>query len=259
MFPGARLKPGTRIAALKTVALLLPIVGLVVVAVALPETGLIGCTELQPPQPLGALPEIARRHHQPQRPAVVGSQRLVVRFVRDQRLVSLKRLERQVRGEPLLRVGDHVARTRLRFHDFRELVPVHAAEARIEAAPARDAVDVDADFAARELFDFLPRQGQRLVDLAEHTEVPRREVRLRDRPRVQDGPLLRQVLPGRQARGIESALDELPLRLCPEQGHASLHYFPWPLSRHALSYVVRVRSFASPARIPVTTSIAWSR
>src|SRR5437773_12053931 len=99
MLPRARLKPGTRIAALKTVALLLPIVGLVVVAVALPETGLIGCTELQPPQPLRDLPEVARRHHQAQRPAVVGSQRLAVRVVRDHRLVTPEGLERRVRRE----------------------------------------------------------------------------------------------------------------------------------------------------------------
>src|SRR5690349_1525231 len=127
----------------EAVALFLPVVGFVVVAVALPETGLVDGEQLEPAQPLGALPEVARRDDEPQRPPVLGFERLAVGRPGDQRLVVLERLERNVRGEPLLRVGDDEPRARLRAGELRELAPVHASEARVEAAPAGDAVDVD--------------------------------------------------------------------------------------------------------------------
>ena len=57
------------------VPLFLPVVGVVVVAVALPEAGLIRGEELDPAEPLGALPEVARWDDEAQRPAVL---RLVI-------------------------------------------------------------------------------------------------------------------------------------------------------------------------------------
>src|SRR6266508_2799891 len=52
-------------APLELVAFFLPVVRVVVVAVALPEAGLIGGEQLQAAQPLRALPEVAARHDQP--------------------------------------------------------------------------------------------------------------------------------------------------------------------------------------------------
>ncbi len=68
------------------VALFLPVVGVVVVAVALPEAGLVDRRELDPAQPLGALPEVLRRDEEPHRVAVVGRQRLAVGLVDDERV-----------------------------------------------------------------------------------------------------------------------------------------------------------------------------
>src|SRR3954466_2194627 len=127
----------------EAVALFLPVVRVVVVAVALPEPRLVGGEELQAAQPLGALPEVTRRDDEPERPAVLGLERFAVGFPRDQRLVVLERLERDVGGEALLRVGEHEARARLRSDERRELTPVDAAEARVEPAPTRDAGNVD--------------------------------------------------------------------------------------------------------------------
>src|ERR1035437_6753541 len=56
-------------------ALFLPGVGLVVVAVALPEAPDVVVQELQLADPLGALPEVALRDHQPERVAVLRLQR----------------------------------------------------------------------------------------------------------------------------------------------------------------------------------------
>src|SRR5207248_714774 len=124
-------------AALEPVALFLPVVRVVVVAVALPEAGLVGRAQLEAPEPLRALPEVAARDDEAERPAVVGRERLAVGLVGEERVVRLERLERQVRREALLRVRDGEARVRLRLDEPRELAPVDAAEARVEAAPAR--------------------------------------------------------------------------------------------------------------------------
>ena len=83
-------------------------------------------------------------------------------------------------------------------------------------------MDVDRDLAARKLPELLPLEREWFLHLAEDSEVPRREVCLRHRSRMQHRPLLGQVLARRETRGVETALDQLLLGLRPEQGHASL-------------------------------------
>ena len=112
------------------------------VAVALPEARAVGGGQLDPAQPLRALPEVLAGDDEAERSAVLGGQRLAVGLGREQRQVVLERGERDVRGEALLGVGDDEARARPRADERREVAPVDAAEARVEAAPARDAVDV---------------------------------------------------------------------------------------------------------------------
>src|SRR5439155_26000173 len=113
------------------------------------------------------------------------------------------------------------ARRRLRSDELRELVPVHAAEARVEPAPPRDAVDVGRDLDRRQLEKLLPRQTQRLLDLAEDTEVPRGEIRVRNAARVQDRPLVGQVLPRRKTRGVVACVANLRLGFRSEEGHGA--------------------------------------
>src|SRR5205085_9996664 len=113
---------------LEAVALFLPVVRVVVVAVALPEARLVGGAKLEPAEPLGALPEVAARHDEPERPAVLGRERLAVGLVGDERVLILERRERQVRAETLLRMRDDKARASPRVDELRELAPVDAAE-----------------------------------------------------------------------------------------------------------------------------------
>src|SRR6266536_3374304 len=160
----------------EAVALFLPEVRVVVVAVALPEAGLVVVQELEAAQPLRALPEVSRRDDQAYRPAMIGRQRLSVGLVGDQRLLVLDRLQRNVRGETLLGVRDDKAGARPGGDELRELAPVHALEGRVEAAPARDAVDVDRDLAARQLAQLIPGERQRTLDLAGDPQVPGGEV-----------------------------------------------------------------------------------
>src|SRR5207247_8626873 len=110
--------------------------------------------------------------------------------------------EWHVGRETLLRLGDDEARGRLRPGKLRELRPVHAAETRVEAAPTRHAVDVGGDVGRGELSEVLPAKGQRLLDIAENAEGPRRRIELGAGTRVQHGPLLGPVFAGRQARRV---------------------------------------------------------
>ena len=64
------------------------------VAVALPEAGLILGDELEAAHPLGALPEVEMRHDQPQRPAVLRRDVLAVAREREQYVVAVQVVER---------------------------------------------------------------------------------------------------------------------------------------------------------------------
>src|SRR5690606_17389063 len=83
-------------------ALFLPRVGIVVVAVALPEAEPVVRRELEAADPLGALPEVALGHDEPERPSVLELQRLALEGVREQHVVVIEDVERDVRGVPLL-------------------------------------------------------------------------------------------------------------------------------------------------------------
>src|SRR5437867_4154252 len=82
----------------EAIALFLPRIGVVVVAVALPETGLVDGRELDSAQPLGALPEVLAGYDQAERPAVLSRERLPVGVGREQRVLVFERCERHVRG-----------------------------------------------------------------------------------------------------------------------------------------------------------------
>ena len=74
--------------------------------------------ELDPAQPLGALPEVLAGDDEAQRPAVLRRQRLAVGVRHEQRVASLKERERHVRREALLGVRDREARARFRRQSF---------------------------------------------------------------------------------------------------------------------------------------------
>src|SRR5579859_2342282 len=74
-----------------SVAFILPRVAAHVVAAVFPgfpEAGLVAVQELDAADPLGALPGIKARHHQPQRIAVVGIEVLAVVLPGEQAIVA---------------------------------------------------------------------------------------------------------------------------------------------------------------------------
>jgi hypothetical protein len=100
---------------------------------------------------------------------------------------------------------------------------VDAAEARVEAAPPRDAVDVGRHLRGRQRAELLVVERDLLLDLAGDPQLPGRRIDVRDVARVQDGPLLGQILARRQPRGVVAGGAHLLLGLGTEERHGFLH------------------------------------
>src|SRR4051812_32001821 len=113
-------------------ALFLPRVGVVVVAVPLPEAELVVVEELEPPDPLGALPEVALRDQEAERVAVLELERLAAERVGEHHVVIVEHRQRQVRGVPLLGVGHDVRRVRTHLRGAEDLLDRDAFPDRVE-------------------------------------------------------------------------------------------------------------------------------
>src|SRR5947208_15235047 len=113
------------------VALLLPRVSAHVVAVRLPEAGLVVVAQLEAAYPLRALPEVEVRHEQPRGAAVLGVEWLVVVRERDPGPAAGQIFERQV---------GRIAAVRPRSHIFG--ARVDARQAAVGGSPRPDSVDL---------------------------------------------------------------------------------------------------------------------
>src|SRR4051812_29778961 len=103
-------------------ALFLPEVGVVVVAVALPEAQSVFGQELEPADPFRALPEVALRKHESERVAMLGLERLTGERVGEDDVVVIEDLERHVGRVALLGVLDDEPRRRLRTRELQDLL-----------------------------------------------------------------------------------------------------------------------------------------
>src|SRR3954453_21440768 len=140
---GASGTPAPRTSGLVTlVPLLAPGVTEVVVAVLLPEPGLVAGEERQLAHPLRVLPEVEVRHQQRARAAVLDRQRLAVELPHHPRLAAGHVLERQVGRVPGLRGGHGEVRVGGRPGGLEERVDADPGELRVELRPGGDAVDV---------------------------------------------------------------------------------------------------------------------
>src|SRR3954463_7352971 len=126
-------------------ALFLPRVGVVVVAVPLPEAELVVVEELQPADPLAALPEVLLRNEEAARVAVVQLERLAVERVREQDIVVVQDRERDVGGVALLGVRHDVGRGRPDLGEAEDLLDRNSLPVRVELCPAGHAMDVRVD------------------------------------------------------------------------------------------------------------------
>ena len=87
---------------------------------------------------------------------MLRGQGLAVGLVGDQCVFVLERGQGHVGGKTLLGLRDDEARARLRVGQCCEVAPMDALEAGVEAAPPRDAVDVQLDLGGRERGGALP-------------------------------------------------------------------------------------------------------
>jgi len=111
----------------------------------------------------------------------------------------------------VLGVGDDEASARQRPDERSELAPVDAAKALVEAAPAGDAVDVGSHLGLRQGAQIVEGEAKLALDGAEDAQVPGRQVDVWHGARVQDGPLLREVLAWRQPCRVVPRVEGLAL------------------------------------------------
>src|SRR5215472_70012 len=183
------------------VALFLPWVSVVVVAVCLPEAGLVGRLEPEAPYPLGALPEVVVRDEHARGAAVLGLERLTVVSEDHPGLAARDVLERQVGRVAAVRVLGHELGCRL--DPFEERVDRDASPDGVELRPLGHAVYVAGDLLARQGAELLPGPAVRLVQLADDRKVPQLQRRVRRRPGGQDGEVRSHILAGWDTRGID--------------------------------------------------------
>src|SRR3954451_18739990 len=184
-------KPAPAPRSVAPVPLLQPRVAAKVVAVRLPEAGLVLVPELEAAHPLGALPEVEVRDEQPYRAAVLRVERLAVVAERDPGFAVDQILERDVRRVAAVTERDRVGRVVL--DGLEQRVDSHALPDRVELRPAGDAVDVGGDRLARESLELVPRPADRLAAAAE-LERPLLERRVRRRARREHREVVGQVL-----------------------------------------------------------------
>src|SRR6516225_3341630 len=183
------------------VALFLPWVSVVVVAVCLPEAGLVGRLEPEAPYPLGALPEVVLRDEHARGAAVLGRERLTSVGEDHPGLAARDVLERQVGRVAAVRVLGHELGCSL--DPFEERVDRDASPDGVELRPLGHAVDVADDLLARQGTELLPGPAARLVQLAEDGKVPQLECRVRRRSGGEDGEVRSHILAGWDTREID--------------------------------------------------------
>src|SRR5262245_16801649 len=121
--------------------MLFPRVAVDVVAVALPEPGLLGVAQLEAAYPLGALPEVEVWDEQASGATVLGGERRTLVLVGQPRLAAGDVLERQVRRVPAVAEGEYVAGCGLDAVEQR--VDRDPTPGSVELRPLGHAMDVD--------------------------------------------------------------------------------------------------------------------
>src|SRR6266849_6696364 len=153
-FPG-RVRQRCRTATLVSpVPLFAPWVPVIVVAVHLPETGLILVHQSKAADPLRALPEVEMRDEHARRAAMLGMEGLAVELERDPGFAAGHVFERKVGCVAAIREFDYVFGRRV--DTLEERVHGHASPASVELRPFRDAVNVFGHMLGRQLAELIP-------------------------------------------------------------------------------------------------------
>ena len=139
------------------------------------------------------------RHHQPHRAAMLLMQRRARPAMREQGVLGGEIFQREVGGVAVMGMQHDVARLLARLTGRQEVAGREPLPLVVVARPGRDAMDVGDEFRLRlggELGK-IPEDG--MLDRAVDVEPPALARNLRRQPKVEDGPVFRQVLARRQA------------------------------------------------------------
>jgi len=137
---------------------------------------------------------------------VLARQRHAVGLVGDEHVVGHERLEREVGRVVAGGVDEDVGGRWPRTRALDELAHPHAAEARVEARPARDAVQVGRQVDLLEALQLLPAQRVGRIGLAVDRQRPVLERHLGVRPHREHRPLQRRRLARREPREVDAEL-----------------------------------------------------
>src|SRR5216683_763859 len=190
--PRRRSRPARSVAG---VPLFPPRISVHVIAVGLPEAGLVLVEELEAAHPLGALPEIQMRDEQPRRAAVLGIERLAVIAERQPGTPAGDVVDREVGAVATVAEGKHECRLGCGLLEQR--VDRYGLPLGVELGPPGHAMNVGRDGLGGQRAHLLP--GPRLNHLAglADGERPRLGGNVRRRASRQDGKVMGYVLPWR--------------------------------------------------------------
>ena len=173
-----------------------------VVAVLLPETGLVVVHEFEAADPFDAFPGVQMGHDEAQRVAVIGGERFAIVFEGEECGGAEEVGERDVGGIAVFGFDHDVGGAGADADPLEEVGKKDAFPADVEAAPAGDAVHVGGDLGHGEAREFVPGEAQTLVDHAGDFEIPGLRIEARDVADVEDWPLQGEGLIGREAAGF---------------------------------------------------------
>ena len=234
---------------LEPVPLFLPVVGVVVIAVAFPEARLVDARELELAEPLGALPEVLRWDEEAERASRGQALAVRRRLHRRSMVFVFDRGERDVCGEAVLGVGDCERRCGLGLHSFassRQWTPLKCASKRHQRVTQWMSVvsSVAAAPSARRSSGVIS-----VLDLAPHAQGPRREVHVGHSTRAgagtsRPGTGRAGAAPGRsRPRGTLSSAFE------PEERHRVRYTKRMDVGRPRVRAFVRVAGGADAQRL----------
>ena len=162
MFTSVKMTPSAQLSRIE--ALFFEGVAVEVVAVLLPEAGLVVVEEFQAADPLYAFPGVEIGDDQAQRVAVIGGEGFAIVFEGEEGGGTEEVGEGNVGGVAVLGFDHDVGGGGLYANEFQEVGEKDAFPVDVEAAPAGDAVHVGGDLGHGEARELVPGEADAFFD-----------------------------------------------------------------------------------------------
>src|SRR5580704_7354671 len=130
---------------------------------------------------------------------MLASERLTVMLEGEENVRFQQVFERHVRGVAFLSKNGSKMSGGLRLDQLHHVRKEDTFPVIVQAAPARDAVEVGRSLRLRQRAKIIPSEALWLFDFARNLEVPLGRIKVRNAPVVKHRPLERERLPRRKA------------------------------------------------------------